>query len=517
MPQPAFGSYEILKIRDDVCFDRFGRYGPYGLGYSKALGGLGCENDTENSDTEHVWAETGPIDYRHIDWADAQRRCYESNKDQSGTAIDQSQGATKSESRTAIVIRSYEGFTWTPMVILNLRAMITELSLKTGGEYSVHLLMQAKDARLPLWIDGTVRETYLHKHVPVEFHGLVTLWSERQMKLLYPGDFSSYYRNPTGKDIHDVYRSPHFALQDFAKEHPEYRHVWNWELDVRVLGNYYEFLDRISKWSDSRPRDLLWEHNERYFIPRYHKSWANFTETIRKQEQSEGQAIMGPLTALWRKKLSFEEAGGTVLPADCPRRPETCGVGEEADLITLNPIFDVGGSDWYFTQDVTGYDKSLRDTLPRRAAIVTAGRYSRRLLTAMHEEVRRHNRSMFAEMFPATVALHHGLKAVYAPHPVYVDRAWAPASAVDRHFNSGERHSTSGRKGPFSLATERVHAVTSWYYKSDFPQQLWTRWLGYADSAGRGGREEESRRGSGGRMCLRSMLLHPIKHEHPAE
>lgn len=516
MPQPALGSRELLKIRDDVCFDRFGRYGPYGLGYGKDLGGIGPSNETESSSSKHrhFRAESGLIDYRRVDWDAAQKRCYDANKAQPPTTTAQS--PAPDTTRTAIVIRGYEGFAWTPMAILNVRAMVTELSLKTGGAYAVHLLMQVKDAAFPLSAPppAAVRAAYLNAHVPAEFHGLVTLWSEHQMRQLYAGDYSTGFRNPTGRDVHDVYRSPHLALQSFARAHPEYRHFWNWELDVRVLGSYYEMLARIGAWADARPRALLWALSERYYVPRHHhRSWDNFTRAVRQQEAARDQPPPGPIDAPWRTRLSSEEAGGSasVLPPACldDRDGVSCGVGEAADLVTLSPLFDVARSGWFFAHDVTGYDRSLWTALPRRAAIVTAGRYSRRLLLAMDEEVGRHNRSMFAEMFPATVALHHGFKAVYAPHPVHLSRAWAPAD-VDRHYNSGERHSTSGRRGPFSLATERVHAVSSWYYKSRFSQHLWQRWLGH------GGSDGESEAG-GGPMCLQSMLLHPIKQEHPSE
>lgn len=520
MPMPTLGSYQLLGLRDDVCFDRFGRYGPYGLGYSEVLGGIGHGNDTESSGNEQVWSTTGRIDYRTVDWADAQQRCYTSNEHRyrkAGSGED-ALAPAKSRSRTAIVVRCYEGFKWTPMAILNFRAMITELSLKTGGEYSVHLLMQVRDTKLPLWAVSSARKQYLNKHVPTELQGLVTLWSESRMKLVYPKKFPRSFRNPSGSDIHSVFRSPHLPLQIFAKEHPEYEFFWNWEMDVRVIGNYYELLDRISKWSDSRSRDRLWEHNERYYIPALHGSWDSFGELVAAQARLGKQAVLGPVKAPWRKKLSHEEIGGSILPADClqhhQRRGGTCGVDEPTDLITLNPIFDTRNSGWFFAQDVTGYDKDLWDGLPRRASVVTVNRYSRRLLLAMHEEVGRYQHSMFAEMFPATVAFHHGFKAVYAPHPIYINRLWEPASEVDRFFNSGERHSTSGMGGPFSLGSERVHTITSWYYLSHFPQELWRRWLGYPGREGHGGVAEESRRG---RMCLRSMLLHPVKREHPSE
>jgi len=45
-----------------------------------------------------------------------------------------------------------------------------------------------------------------------------------------------------------------------------------------------------------------------------------------------------------------------------------------------------------------------------------------------------------------------------------------------------------------------------------FAGRLWRRWLGYKTVDG-GGATEELRRDSGGRMCVRSMLLHPVKWE----
>lgn len=516
MPAAALGSYELLGLDENICFDRFARYGPYGFGYNTEYGGIGLGNDTESSDSLHIWTESGKIDYRNVDWADAQKRCQASNQHRFQKS-DDSKTAAATQPRTAIVVRCYEGFNWTPMVVLNFRAMITELSLKSGGEYSIHLLMEVKDKNMPIWADRSVHEQYLQTHVPAEFHGLVTFWSEPQMKLFYAGDFSKSFRNPSGHKIHHVLRSPHLPLQLFAKEHSEYTYFWNWEMDVRATGSYYEILDRIGTWSDGQSRELLWEQNERYYIPAHHQSWSNFTRVVHQQASSSNQALLGPVRASWRKKLAREENGESNLPEDCLQERGTCGVGEGADLITLNPIFNTRNSDWFYTQDVTGYDRDLWDELPRRASIITVARYSRRMLLAMHEEVWRYQHSMFAEMFPTTVAFHHGFKAVYAPHPVYINREWPSASELDKFFNSGEKHSTSGRNGPFSLSSECIHKITSWYYLSHFPEHLWRRWLGYADRKGRGGIREESAKSSKGRMCLRSMLLHPIKREHPSE
>lgn len=541
MPEPSLGSYEVLGLRDDVCFDRFGRYGPYGLGYTKRQGGSGVGLDTESSGSEAVWAESGQIDYNRVNWGDAQERCSAANQhrflepDTLTKQLPVSEESRKGKrGRIAVVIRCYTGFKWTELSILNVRAMITELSLKSGAEYSVHLLLHVRDDTQPIWADDVTVQRVLDANVPGEFHSTVTLWSESQMRLFYPGYFGKSLKNPSGGDIHGVYRSAHLALQIFAMQHPEYEHFWNWEMDMRYLGNYYELLDRLGRWAGEQPRPLLWERSARYFIQALHGSWENFTQSVQLDTMhSSEHPILGPVSFAGRKALRHEQLGESLLPDSCASNRDwgLCGVGEAADLVTLNPIFDTFESGWVFSDDVTGYDEPSSLEPPRRCAIVTASRLSRRLLAAMHEQVWRHRHSMFAEMFPASVALHYGFKAVYAPHPVLLDRAWYPVgTSVDGAFNGGRDHSTSGKGSPFDFDNEHNHKGTSWYYNSEFAGLLWRRWLGYAQMDGRGrfggrggqgtlrgGLSEESRQDSTGRMCLRSMLVHPIKHERPTE
>ncbi|KAM3476966.1 hypothetical protein MY8738_006660 [Beauveria namnaoensis] len=531
-PDPAIGSYSMFGMRDDVCFDRFGRYGPYGLGYRLAKGGTSVGMNTESSGGETVWEKSGQIDYTSMDWGDAQERCskrhwnryrqIDPNTDELEPPNDSKKG------QQAIVIRLYTGFKWTYLAVLNFRALITEVSLKSGGEYTVHFLMHVRDDDAPIWSDDVTVQRILDTNVPPEFHNMVTLWSEAQMRLFYPGKFSAPFQNPSGADIHGVYRSAHLPLQVFSLQHQEYEHIWNWEMDMRFLGNYYELFDRLGKWADKQPRARLWERSARYYIPALHGDWDNFTETVERQTTEAGrQLIFGPLQFHGKRPLRHEQRGESVLPASCAvgKDASECGVGEPADLITLNPLFDADNSGWVFAYDTTGYPSNP----PRRCAIITASRLSRRLLGAMHEELWRHHHSMFSEMFPPSVALHHGFKAAYAPHPLYVDRAWSPF-ALDKAFNGGQDHSTSGPGSPFDVSNEHNHKGMSWYYNSEFSGLLWRRWLGYPQLDGRGrnggegnrgtmrgGQEEESMEGSTGRMCLRSMLLHPIKFEDPDE
>ncbi|KAK4104648.1 hypothetical protein N658DRAFT_483536 [Parathielavia hyrcaniae] len=542
--EPVIGSHSLLGLRDDVCFDRFGRYGPYGLGYSFDEGGVEVGIDTEKEGSEAVWSRTGKINYENMDWGDAQTRCFESNKKRfvdasasneptpakSGTSSGRP-GHKHKIPRTAVVIRSYTGYRWTHHALLNFRALISELALRSGAEYGVHFLLHVRDDNEAIWADPATGQRILNENMPREFHSLCTLWSEDQMRLVYPGHFGSSFSNPSGADIHGVYRSAHLPLQVFAMNHPEYEHFWNWELDMRFLGNYYELFDRLGAWGRQQSRVGAWERSAKYYIPRYHGSWDNFTQVVHDETVASGRpAVFGPVTFPGRVPLRSELGGQSFIPASCARRTERarCGVGEEADLITLNPLFDAEDSGWVFASDVTGYPTD-QPPPPRRSAIITASRLSRRLLAAMHEETWRMHHAMFSEMFPAAVALHHGLKAVYAPHPVSLDREW-DLHAVDAAFNGGRDGSAGGAGSPFDLRNEHNHKGTSWYYNSEFAGLLWRRWLGYAqydgrgpgggrDGAGtlRGGREDEQRADGTGRMCLRSMLVHPIKWELPAE
>ncbi len=532
--EPAMGSYDLLGIRQDVCFDRFGRYGPYGLGYSLEQGGVGAGVETEKEGSDAVWEKTGKIDYVGINWASAQEQCFLKNQDRFFTGnvtLDAELADEYPEKidRTAVVIRMFTGFKWTTHTLLNFRAMISELSLKSGGEYDVHFLLHVHDNDAPIWADEATVQRILDENVPRELHGLCTLWSEAQMRLYYPGSFGAAFENPSNGDIHGVYRSAHMPLQHFAMMHPEYAHFWNWEMDMRWTGSYYELFDRLGKWAAKQGRLGMWERSAKYYIPAFHGNWDNFTQLVEEETlATRKRSVLGPVSFPGKTSLRY---GEDFLPESCAAGSDMsqCGVGEDADIITLNPIFDTEESGWVFASDATGYDTKLEKP-PRRSSIVTASRLSRRLLSVMHEETWRMHHSMFSEMFPSTMAFHHGLKAVFAPHPVYLDRAW-PIRNIDKTFNGGRDHSTGGHGSPFDLDNEHNFKGTSWYYNSEFAGLLWRRWLGYPQLDGRsdnnggrsnegtlrGGRHEEEDPSGSGRLCLRSMLVHPIKWENPAD
>ena len=421
-PQPFCGSHHELDLDENICFDRFGRLGLYGFGSNDAV-----HEGEKTSESQYVYAEhpsdqRGTTDYTLIDWGTAQARCLEKNRRRFT-------GAKRKTTipRHAYILRTWTGYEYDEHQIYTMRAMINELALKSGGEYDVHILVHVKNESLPIWADETVYAETLQNAVPKEFWNITTLWSEQQMKIYYPGPFSDNFADMDESTVHGVYRSAHFALQWFSQQHPEYDFFWNWEIDIRYSGHYYEFNSRVGHWAKKQPRKGLWERNRRFWLPEHHGSFQQFTKFVEEETFSTDMPKNdleknGPLP-IWGSLQNAANVGtlpplnNTTLPTTCSKDKYQWGVGEEADLIVFNPIFDPSHTNWVFRNDVTGYNTSL-PIPPRRSAIITAARFSKRLLNRMHEEISLHHHTMFTEMFAPTICLHYGLKAAYVPHPL---------------------------------------------------------------------------------------------------
>ncbi|KAF1820295.1 uncharacterized protein K489DRAFT_383095 [Dissoconium aciculare CBS 342.82] len=561
-PDPVMGSYELLGLREDVCFERYGRLGPYGYGYSKKYGGSGVGMEGEKEGSEDVWGDELEIDYRKISWAAAQETCMKKNEGRfrvnskqapshfsvSSAGDDAQLDARELEvrnsttqpvvegpklNRTAIIIRTWTGYEYDAEDIFYLRALITELTLQSGSKYVVHFLVHVKDDSLNIWSDEAQYQKVLDSALPVEFRGMATLWSEKQMELVYSGVPKNTYRD---LPVHGAYRSTYMPVQHFAHMHPEYEFFWHWEMDIRYTGHYGHLFNQVSQWAKQQPRKELWERNGRFYIPSEHGSWDDFRHMVRVQIDhgtASKQNVYGklagdagsthpldgamrrPETPVWGPLPPSNDGDSTVDSGSDPRPSTThdkdkysWGVGEEADLITFNPLFDPHATNWILAEDVTGYNTS-GGFPPRRTAIITASRLSRRLLETMHRETSIQHHTMFSEMWPGSCALHHGYKAVYAPHPVYIDRAW-PTSYLAAVMNNGRNGAAGGaRTSVFSDERQHNFRGTTWYYDAGFSPNLWKRWLGYkVDNDG----GEEWELANEGRMCLPGMLLHPVKH-----
>ncbi|KAL8997540.1 MAG: hypothetical protein Q9169_003235 [Polycauliona sp. 2 TL-2023] len=584
-PEAIMGSHEVLGLQNDICFDRFGRLGPYGFGYSVKRGGTGAGLHGDREGSDELW--NGPesmteVDYSNIEWVKVQAACAAKNaarfapvekpgenlfSDLQESGQQASQGSANGEPslieddstvgkrdepgipvaganeiipgaetaqknvtllpRTVILIRTWWDFHYTTEDILYLRSLIAELSLLSGGEFTVHFLVHVRDDNVPIWADKKIYNRILENALPAEFRGMGSLWSERQMGLIYGGIQESFFRD---LPVHGVYRSTFMPVQYFSHQHPEYDFVWNWEMDVRYTGHWYHFFDQIRKWTKAQPRKGLWERNGRFYIPSVHGSWEDFKQMVRVQTEmgtdspnniwsglkpSPGNSRAAQPAKSDKSIWGPEPPADVLLHQNDPIPPTPYekdkyewGVNEEADLITFNPLFDPDGTTWFFTEDITGYN-TTSSLPPRRAAITTTSRLSKHLLQLMHRETVLKRHTMFSEMYPASIALHHGLKAVYAPHPMYIDRDWPPTylAAV---MNGGRNGASGGARTSVYGGREHNFKGTTWFYDAGFAPNLWRRWLGLkVDNDG--GEREEGRVGGEGRMCLPGVLLHPVK------
>lgn len=570
-PDAVMGSHDVLGLRKDICFERFGRMGPYGYGYSMRRGGTGAGLNGEREGAEDVWNEKGSsaeVDYTGIKWIATQDACVsknkmrfadsanatsadelfltmnaESSKEEIKTSVVKTReistfsnqtntvhGVSPSKAartlpRTAVVIRTWWDRQYSVEDIIYLRSMIVELSLLSGGEYTVHFLVHVKDDNVPIWADRKIYDRILENSLPEEFQGMGILWSERQMSLIYGGLQESFFRD---LPVHGVYRGAYMALQYFSHQNPSYEYLWNWEMDVRYTGQWYHLFDRTTRWSKDQPRKGLWERNGRFYIPSVHGTWEDFKQMIRVQSEmgtnspnniwsglKAGAAdIPGSPQGKTDKPVWGPEGPTDMLGAqDDPTPPTTFekdkyawGIGEEADFITFSPLFDPDGTTWFYVDDVTGYN-TTQGLPPRRATIGTSCRLSRRLLQTMHRETVLEKHHMFSEMWPASVALHHGYKAVYAPHPVYIDRRW-PTAYLAGVMNGGRNGASGGARTSVYGGREHNFKGTTWFYDAGFAPNIWRRWLGYKVDNDGGEQEEIAREG---RMCLPGVLLHPVK------
>ncbi|RFU72785.1 major facilitator superfamily transporter [Trichoderma arundinaceum] len=536
-PEPKFGSYSLLNMDPNLCWERDTRLGPYGL----------------LEQTKKVGGEVEIIDWENVNWGDLQRRCVESNaarfdmtKDKKNEYLDVYPGLGKpaapknddekveaaadakkesptetsksddktpkikgrspagsdtetessqfvKEKRSAILLRSYTGKVYSKNDRETMRAMISELSLKSGGEFEIFLLVQVKDKKLQIFDDPEVYQSVLQKHIPPEFHDITVLWNDQQVWDIY-----TELKDDNERSVHTA---QWLCVQKFSLDHPEFDYIWNWEMDFRFTGHHYDMLDNLAKFATKQPRRGSWERNERWYIPEYH---GDYDTTFRKEveETYGGETVWGA------PDLPFIKPVGPTPPVKTPEEDNySWGVGEEADFIALSPIFNPVNSNWIIRDNVWGYSDEThraRD-LPRRTTIVTHSRLSKRLIDIMHVENLRGNH-VASEMTPQTVALLHGFKTIYAPHPIFTDRDWN-GKFLNQWFNPGPKGESGGYGSPMGWGRERRFQGNSWYYRAEPPNRMYNNWMGWIDT-GIGGEEWEQQNG---RPCLPSILLHPVK------
>ena len=484
-PEAPLGSNRVLGLDQDVCFDRYGKYGPYGLP---------ARPETTNAPKR--------IDWDKLDWAKLQQTCIEENKGRfdlsprgkpNETGYDKHGGSTSEgpqpRKRTAVLIRGYQSMVFTDEVIMSIRSLITELALGSGGEYEVFFLYNVKGLGRSVYnLTEPEYRGIIQEQIPLEFQAMTVLWNE----MLWP---DRYPLIPEGARI--VHTSQWLCVQWFAQMHPEFDFYFNWELDVRYTGHNYDFVSKVNDWTAQQPRKGLWERNSRFFIPSYHNhnySW--FSEVVQSRYTDQAKThsndgtIWGPLPPKGQPGRPWDQTPPT------KEVNQYWGVGEDADLITFLPMFEPSVTHYAFLHAWFNYNEKMRGNggPDRRASIVTFYRLSNRLVNMMEiENTQKPGHHMGSEQFPEAVCLHHGLKAVYAPHSLLMEKQW-PAQATDFIFNNGDqkrvldRYPYLARTGTGSGGTDscfgmgREHnffSISTFYYRAKLALDLYKQWLGF--------------------------------------
>jgi hypothetical protein len=327
----------------------------------------------------------------------------------------------------------------------------------------------------------------IRKYVPPEFHSITEVWNHAQIRGLYSNLAEHAF----------VGRSPWMIIQWFARNHPEFDFFYNWEFDARYTGHYLDFFEGVSQFSRQQPRKGMWERSGRVYIPAIHGSFDSDFRISTKAEDP--HHVWGPVA------VEGVKPRGPKPPRKEVEDDYEWGVGEDADWVGFLPSFNVTGTNWWFRNYLWGYAQGK--STPRRATLIAQGRVSRRVLEIMNYENAENGHHIDAEMFPQTMCLHHGLKSVTYPHPIFADRDWTK-KALQSTFNGGPFGQAGGYwNSTFSKWNEFAWANMTWYYSSVQAQPIFQRLLGIS-ALDMGGSEWED---VYGRTVVRPMLLHPVK------
>jgi len=181
------GSYKELGI-DQSWMTVDGRYGPYGYG----------EEDEETYNRTRV-------DWDNVSWGDLQSDCFDRNTRRFPSTAsritneprfrlrnDSIVGELRSweeftpTRRTAIVVRTYDGYRYMPEDLYNLRSLVVEAGLRTGGEYVVVLLVNIKGAESNIFASEETYKAALEKaQIPPEFRSITLLWDDKLLESWY--------------------------------------------------------------------------------------------------------------------------------------------------------------------------------------------------------------------------------------------------------------------------------------------------------------------------------------------
>ncbi|KAI1142676.1 hypothetical protein F5Y05DRAFT_365692 [Hypoxylon sp. FL0543] len=376
--------------------------------------------------------------------------------------------------RVAVVLRTWDNYEYTEKRLAWLRALIAEVSLQRSGSYQVFFLVNVKDTDIQLEEDDAAYEQALIKFVPEEFRDMALLFNERTLKAWYPL-----------VQEHGAQDQMYQALQIFSRKFKEYDFIWQLEMDLRFTGHVHDTLESAASFARAQSRRNLWERNGRFYIPDLHNnSYDEFSAAVDAEVGDRG--VWGPVPT-----SEFTSQG----PQPPSRTKWNWGVGEEADLISFMPMIDPVGTNWIYEDVIHGFADGVET--PRRVAIVSITRSSRRLLQFVHEAQQNRGQWLVSEATLETFALLHGLKAVTVPHPIFFEGEMT-AEELDAEVNKGPPHFKAGGLTPSMLYSKDGWVPGPWWQASYWftGSSAENLWKAYVD-----------------RRRLPPMLLHPVKEK----
>lgn len=498
-PLPFTGSHDVLGL-EKTWMTPEDRYGPYGFG----------EDAKTYNRTRVNWNE--------IDWGFFQNECLRVNQERFPAAAepfrnDPPRFALKQERnvpakrrweevpdtrRTAIIIRAYDGYDWTAQDMHHIRSLIVEASLKTGGEFSVILLVHIRNLRYNIWKS---REEY-HKalraaQIPYEFHSITVLWNNPLLESWYPGTLE-----------HDTFYQVFQPVQLVAHHYPEFDHYWQFEMDMRFTGDAGEFLKALDDFSRREPRKQSHERSTFLYDPTDFSDYDDFQAAVDIANNGNSH-YWGPA------KIREVSPLGPKPPTSALKDTFRWGVGEDADAVVTSLCGDARKSkSWIFSGWVYGF-RGGSEGPPRFFCPPAIQRASRHLLLSIHDLQIRGLRIASEATLPS-FALWLGLKISYPPLPTYLD-AKPTKQDHDGWFLGGPEASTDGwgksdpQWGAHSIKGEPRMASTFWWsagWSGNSPKRTFLAWLYNDDSESL----PEPLARKDGHVYMPNMMMHPVKN-----